>query len=476
MRAFATLLLLLLPASIACDEAAPVGEMGDRPSVILVVVDALRRDHLSLYGYDKPTSPALDALASESLVFDHCLAASSWTLPSTVSLLSGLYPARHGVHRRQAVSDEVELLPVVLQESGYATAAVSGNLYVSARFGLDRGFDTFRDRGGQQAREYPDLTELVSEAETWLETAPEPFFLYLHVMNVHGPYLSPEEYRERFLESPWETFEFRNPTWNKIMQGGEVDRRDEVSPEHVHDLRARYDGAISYTDEVLGGFVERLRARGVLDRSLLVVTSDHGEELFDHGGFGHGYTLRGEVVEVPLLLRLPSGHRLGKGRQVRRPVSLVDIPATLLDVAGIHDRLRDRSFGDGRSVLAGIGEEETAPRLLLSQLDRSDTASSLLIERWPYRLLQIERSYDSSEPARWLFRLDAQPPRESEWDAGFAEVERAGSERLTLLEKKAHAASPVDLEEPTLRQLEALGYVGGAPDRDTNDGTGGTTK
>jgi arylsulfatase A-like enzyme len=127
-----------------------------------------------------------------------------------------------------------------------------------------------------------------------------PRFCYLHVMNVHGPYRAPPQHRARFVETPVEDFPFQNEIWKEILRKGHLERRKDVTPAKLHDLAARYDGAIAYTDEVVGGFVGELLSGDGGKNTLVVVTADHGEELFDHGGFGHGFTLHREVVDVPL--------------------------------------------------------------------------------------------------------------------------------------------------------------------------------
>jgi len=446
-------------AACGPDEAA-------RPSVLLVVIDALRRDHLSLYGYAKDTSPGLARLAEESAVFERCLATSSWTKPSTLSLLSGLYPPRHGGHRNRKASPRIDFLGEVLQERGYATAAVSGNPHVSPAFGMDQGFDHFELSDNRRARDYPDLTELLDGARAWLAAhAHEPFFLYLHLMNVHGPYRAPPEFRSRFLEEPHAEFPFQNPLWKDIVRRGRLERRADVSEAHLRDLAARYDGAIAYTDDVLTRFLEQLRDEGILDRSLLVITSDHGEELFDHGGFGHRRTLYGEQLEVPLLIREPGG--VGAGWRIAEPVSLVDLPATMLDWLGFLPPESGGAFGDGTSLVPLLRKRrEGRPlptRRLLAQLDEVSAGRAFLVQEWPHRLLQIEKDYRGRENAVELFdvavdpeeRVDLAPQRRER----VAELEALSRELRSALEADSFKGDPAQLDEGLARQLEALGYV-----------------
>jgi arylsulfatase A-like enzyme len=451
---------IALLAIAACEPDEP-----PQPSVVLVVIDALRRDHLSLYGYAKETSPGLARLAEESAVFERCLATSSWTKPSTLSLLSGLYPPSHGGHRGRKASSRIDFLGEVLQEHGYATAAVSGNPYVSPAFGMDQGFDHFELGGNRRPRDYPDSTVLLDGARAWLaEHAGEPFFLYLHLMNVHGPYRAPPEFRLRFLEEPHAEFRFQGRLWKDIVRHGRLDRRGDFTEAHLRDLTARYDGAIAYTDSVLTRFLEELREQGILDRSLLVITADHGEELFDHGGFGHRRTLYGEQLEIPLLIREPAG--VGAGRRIAEPVSLVDLPATVLDWLGLLPPENKGAFGNGMSLLPLLREPRRGgpgpARHLLAQLDEA-SGRAFLLQDWPYRLLQIEKDYQGRENEVELFDEEDDPhelsdlaPQQGE---RVAELEARARALRGALEANSFEGDPALLDEDLARRLQALGYT-----------------
>jgi arylsulfatase A-like enzyme len=400
-------LFAIAVALSACRPADP-----GPPSVILVVIDTLRRDHLGFHGYERDTSPGLDRFARESAVFENCLATSSWTKPSTVSLLSGLYPPRHGVHRNRRAHGDIEFVSERLRETGYATAAFSGNMHVSPTFGMNQGFDHFK--GGRRfgANNYPDIQELLAGASTWLQEQTEkPSFLYLHLMNVHGPYRAASRYSDRFRSKSHRPFPFQNKLWKRIVRSGDLEQRKAVSDGHLNDLTARYDGAIAYTDEILTAFFDSLRDNGSLARSLVIITSDHGEELFDHGGFGHKRTLHSEVVDVPLLVRDPDG--TGAARRIATPVSLVDIPATILDRVGLLKP--GEGFGDGRTLL---------PLLRGSETDAAEP---------------VDPSGQLGERARILHARGAQLRDE--------------------LQRSPLSSEDVQLDDDFKQQLEALGYV-----------------
>jgi arylsulfatase A-like enzyme len=455
---------------------APPSPRPARPNLILVVVDTLRRDHLGCYGYGKPTSPKLDALAKQSILFQNVTAASSWTEPSTASLLSGLYPARHGAHEYAKVPDSVEMLAETLKAAGYRTGAVSGNPNASPLFGFDQGFDSFFFPGNDVAREYPDVSELVAKAEEFLAKgdgaksssasaaatpSPTPFFLYLHVMNVHGPYKAPPQFRERFLEEPHADFPFQNDLWIDLLRHGNVERRKEVGASQLHDLTARYDGAIAYTDQVLGEFLERRLAKGGAASDLVVVTADHGEELFDHGGFGHGFTLHHELLDVPLLVRRPDAADAGK--RIDAPVSLVDLPATLLDLLALLPKERGGRVGDGLSLVPLIrGEplERDAP--IVAQLARGKQGAAFLVQHWPLRVVETERDYAGRADVLELFDESKDPKEERDLaaaDPSLADrLRTALHARRETLERQGLAAEKPPLDEKTRAALRALGY------------------
>jgi len=448
--------------------AAPAAAPRRPPNVVVVVIDTLRRDRLGCYGGTRGLSPHLDALAAEATVFERCLAPSSWTEPSTASLLTGLYPTRHGCHEYAVLPPELELLSERFGAAGYRTVGVSGNPNASPQFAFDQGFDAFWFDASDHARDYPDVSELVGHAEALLaQDDGRPTFLYLHVMNVHGPYLSPDAWRDRFRRSGAVDFPFQNDVWRAVMRDGALERRKEVTPERLLDLASRYDAAVAWTDDVVGRFLERRRATVAGADEIVLVTADHGEELFDHGGFGHGFTLQHEVVDVPLLLRLPTG-RVAAQRRIDVPVSLVDVPATLLDLAGLLPADAAGAVGDGRSLaplLQGKEFERDAP--LISHLERGKQGSAFLLQSGSLRLIETRFDYAGRRDVAELFELVADPREQH--DLLAADPDRAARLRALLawrrqrLEEQGLATEPLEMTAEQKAQMEALGYsVGGA--------------
>jgi len=298
-----------------------------QPHVIFYLIDALRADHLGVYGYGRPTSPNVDAWATEAVVFDTAYAPASWTRPSVASLMTGRVPSRHGaLGRAHRVRPDVLTLAEMLKSEGYATAAFVSNPNVLPEFGFERGFDTYVDIDSVQRGS--DAAQVTAAVLAYLDDpgqdAVGPHFLYVHTIDPHAPYAPPEPYAERFAGRP--------PGLSSPLP-------DDGQPPLSIPLETRraaavnlYDGEIAYADHEFGRFLGALRERGLYDDALVVLLSDHGEEFWDHGLVQHGVTLFEEQVHVPMIARLPGG-RLG-GRRVPEPVLLMDWLPTLAEWLG----------------------------------------------------------------------------------------------------------------------------------------------
>ena len=338
-------------------------------NLVLVLLDTLRADHVGFGGYRRPTTPRLDALASEGTVFTRAYAPSSWTRPSTATLLTGLAPSDHGVHtRRGRLPDSLSTLAGRLRAGGWATSALSSNPNVLPYWGFDRGFERFVDVNSEDWPRNDDVRRMVGLAMDELERIRNrPFFLYLHVNQIHAPYIPPE-----------------------------ADRRA-VAGEGSRPVD-RYDGEIRFTDQEVGRFWDRLRSLGLADRTLLVVVGDHGEEFGEHGGVYHGTTLYEEVLKVPLFLRYPSV--VPSGRRIDRRVRLVQLMPTILSLLNVQSPgLRPRSL-----LQPPDGKEADRPAIDYFTLDLDERLMQAVLDgRWKYiaalRPARKEELYDlGSDP------------------------------------------------------------------------------
>lgn len=284
---------------------APAADRG--PSIVLVSLDTLRAKSMSTYGYALETTPRMSALAAQGAVFENAFTTFSNTLPAHMSMLTGLYPATHGVVSfGQHLAARHPTLAEVLRDAGYGTAAFTEDALLDSRHGFLRGFSTY-DENTTIADGAGDAETTFGRALEWAgRHADERFFLFAHTYQVHWPYEPPDAYRSLF-----------------------------TAPDsgHVDDKQRAYDQEIRFTDDVLQRFVDGLR-RVLPERDLvLVVTSDHGEEFYDHGLFTH-HQLYDEVMRIPLIM-VGSG-RIPPGERIATPVSLVDVPPTILGLAGVH--------------------------------------------------------------------------------------------------------------------------------------------
>jgi arylsulfatase A-like enzyme len=325
----------------------------ESPNVLVIVLDTLRADHLSGYGYARPTSPNIDRIARQGVLFENAFATSAWTAPSHASLLTGLYPSAHGIGLSPSPALTGAPFPTIaeaLRGQGYRTAAFSANVFWFTRArGFDRGFirfeDYFQSIGDVAVRPiygraieklvvrrlgFEDIPgrrragDMNRSLLRWIERdRDKPFFAFLNYMDTHAPYLPPPPYRGRFSESP-------NPGGLLNERIGRVDV-PLTSAQRQGELDA-YDGAIAYLDDHIGALLEALRTRGLMEKTLLVITSDHGESFGEHGVFLHANGLYREELHVPLIFWGPG--RIPSGVRVARPVTNAALAASVMDLVG----------------------------------------------------------------------------------------------------------------------------------------------
>ncbi len=301
------------------------------PNIVLVVMDTQRADRLSAYGYGRPTSPHLERLAARGTLFEAAYSSASWTWPATASLLTGLLPEEHGVLSSSAcfLDEQLETLAEALQDAGFTTAAWSANPLIVPDKNFDQGFEVF-DHGNRSMRKSGFVVPAVLE---WLEAvAGTRFFLYLHLVDPHAP-LDPRPEDRALLAAEVPPTVSSNAivelSWKLLEGEGALDEL--VSPAERGHIGALYDACVRSGDHWVGQVLERLEALGLADETLVAYTSDHGEELFDHGLAAHGHSLHAELVRVPLVL---AGPGVAEGARVRTPVSTRQLAPTLARLAG----------------------------------------------------------------------------------------------------------------------------------------------
>ena len=346
-------LVTLIPVVGGC------GQARDLPNIILISIDTLRADHCSCYGYDKKTTPMLDLLAEKGVRFSHSYSSSPWTLPSHASMFSGLYPFKHhAVDDFISIHKSVPMLAEKLKAAGYETGAFVSHYYLSKDYGFDRGFDKFVTRLDAPAT---DMSEIASR---WIRDHRKGnFFAFIHYFDPHTPYRPPLKYARKHYPPDMAPIAADVKDTLRVIHSKNPDERSKL----LEGLLALYDAEIDFTDSAIGELFKKLQLFKLDQNTLIVVTSDHGEEFFEHGLMEHGFTLYDEQIRVPLIFYCPD--RLAAGRVVDTPASNVDIMPTLMDYAG----LRPPTEIDGSSLLPLVLPESRVPIPLVQRALHAQT-------------------------------------------------------------------------------------------------------
>jgi len=458
-----------------------------RPNIVLIVIDTLRADRVSSYGYAKPTTPRIDQFARRGVRFENAFSTSSWTLPSHASMFTGLYPIQHGATQE---STRLDSRPATLAErltdAGYTTLGVSGNGVINVNSGLTRGFGKFveawREMGGgagPRANGWfapTDHPNVVAVRDFLRGLGPdEPFFVFVNFVEVHGPYPPPPGFRNRFLSRGIPARLVRSAATRRAA--GYYLNKQSISPAEFRVLSDLYDGEVGYADALVGAVVDEIEAAGALDDSLIVITSDHGENLGEHGHFRHVFSLYNDTVRVPLVALLPAGARAGEVRT--EPVSLVDVFATLLSVAGLEpdDASPSRNILAPRLGVGPIFAEYYYPLQALGMFDLDDPKARQAVAPYLRRLRSVQSDgwrllwssdgsfelYDvANDPNETVDRVDdsgAQPQAQRLRDALASFVERGGGPKPLPDGAATTPGAFRDLDPETEQQLRELGYL-----------------
>lgn len=439
----------LVVALLACITAcAPPATEKRPPSIVLISIDTLRPDHLGCYGYDLPTSPRLDAVCSQAVVFDQAIAHAPSTLPSHASILTSLVPQHHqaSFENRRALPDEITTLAEVLAAQGYRTAAFTGGGQIDPLFGLGQGFEQYTVPAAD------NFEATVDAALRWLDgLGDEPFFLFLHSYQPHHPYDPAPEVLALFERG------YDGPLAGAITVDQVKAINASLEPLPADDLAhvvASYDAEIREVDGAFGHLIDALDTRGLLDPSLLVFTSDHGEEFGEHGFVGwHSHTFYEELLRVPLFFKFPAGGP--PAQRIDRMVRSIDIAPTVLKAVGS----RVPEAFSGIDLAALLGEREVPPLVTVGRLDRRDTARVAFARDDRFKLERV-----LSRRQR-LFDLDEDPVEA--WDAAGnypKEVSRLiAAYEAVLASRPTAEGTAIEPGDALRKELEDLGYISRNP-------------
>jgi arylsulfatase A-like enzyme len=461
------------------------------PDVVIVVLDTVRADHVSAYGYGRATTPVFDALARDAALFLDASAPGTWSLPSHASLFTGLFASAHGAHdEHRFLEPGPPTLAETLAAAGYDTRCFTANPWISDSLGLTRGFAWSDEawRTAAMGRSFLFIFRLLDRLgfgstdkggadvaahfESWARARPPdapPAFAFLNFAEAHFPYHQlPASYLRRFTALPLGQLRALSLDLFAAQFGTTA-----VDPAGaVEAATAMYDGGVLYADGLFGRIVEALRRRGSLDRTALVVLSDHGELLGEHGEFGHGHSLYEPVLRVPLLVRYPP--RIRAGARIALPVSTVGVYATVLDLAGIAPTA---PLHVGSLLPALAGEPVHGPVLAeqyvatLGSTPRTGTAGTLLDKSDRFRSYRAgTRKIIEAAKSKTVSLFDlANDPDEAHDLRETAPAELARLEAdlrswraalaLPALDAATHDGAVPTIDPAAHERLRALGYV-----------------
>jgi len=441
--------------------AAKAATGGERPkieNVIVVLIDTLRADKLSPYnGESRVKTPGLQTFLRHAAVMLNARTQENWTKPSVATLLSSLLPWEHNATKGESkVPNSVELLPELLRKRGYYTGSFIANGYVSDKFGFKQGWHTYRNyiREGRRSKAQYVRADVLE----WLDERPKdkPFFLYMHTIDPHVPYKPPHSF-----VSAYDTDDYSGPVdfratsslLEKVKIGSvKLNKRDKRR------LMALYDAEISYHDVHFAAVMEGLEKRGLSDNTMVIITSDHGEEFWDHGSVGHGHSVYDELLHVPLIVKIP-GVTHG-AMKLDDAVGLVDIMPTILEALGqeVPEHLTGESF---------------LPQLKGSPSDAPRTAVSGFMRGWRTLAVGNYKLVQRTLRHTWLYNTAADPGEKTNLapEQPLAVRYARGLLGLTLADAspvktrasrrpRVHKKQDVHIDSQTKAQLEALGYIG----------------
>ncbi len=326
----AMFLMLLTTLILSC------GRPAQGPHFLLIVIDTMRADHLGCYGYEFETSPAIDRLADEGVVFTSAFSTAPWTLPAFASLLTSRYPWEHGAGNDYlSIRSDLPTLAGQFRKGGYETAAFVSHIYTSSSYRFDSDFNHFEDFGIGENYRFDEGNEPVAEtvvraAVDWMKerNRRKPLFLLVHLFDPHWEYGAPGDYRNRYVPNRESSLVGDYETISRYMPVDSLMNEDDLA-----ELVALYDGEVRYVDSWIDSLLHGLEEGGMADSTIVLLTADHGEEFQDHRSMGHSFTFYDEVIRVPMIVRDPA--RKPSLFPIPTPVGIIDVYPTLLRRAGL---------------------------------------------------------------------------------------------------------------------------------------------
>jgi len=451
---------------------------GTKPNILLISIDSLRRDHLSCYGYVKETTPNIDKLAAKGTIFDNAISTTCWTLPSHMSMFTGLYNMQHGVDDDgKALNPAIKTLPQYMKDAGYQTYGIFSGPYLHPVFGFSRGFDEYVDcsnskklaenvlemdqfmpeLGKKHVSSHKDITsEIIAQTfSTWFENKnnDKPYFAFIHMWDVHFDYIPPPPY-DKLYDPHYQGTITPNFANNPRLTPNMCTR-------DLEHLIALYDGEITWTDYNIGEIINLLENSKTLKNTMVIITADHGEQFFEHGRLGHD-DLYDETLRIPLIIYYPKGFENNK---MTNHVSHVDLFPTILDVSDQDIPI----YLSGESILKQVENNEDGERLLLAEYNskqRKRLMKSVRTVDWKF-LCNIKRSrfmfFDLENDEKEQHSLIPYKPPiiipEKVKEKVFESVEYYNGINETMPYFKSMDTIIPEIDKATEEHLKALGYI-----------------
>ena len=431
----------------------------DNLNIVLITIDTLRADHLSCYGYKRKTSPQIDKIAEKGILFKNAIAPSSWTVPSMVSLFTSVYPINHEVihgfvisqtvYKQEVFSNKLTTLAEILKKHGYTTFGVASNLHLSEKFGFARGFDYFK------CLPFLPALSVNNTIYSWKDKIEQShkFFLWAHYFDPHDPYHSNPPWVNRY--TPKALTKKLNLSKKPITELSKLIPTFKKYPKALSNLIALYDSEINYTDSYIGKLIQKFE----LDKNtLIIITSDHGEEFLEHGYLGHARNLYQETIHIPLIIKLPNS---SKKETFNKQVNLTDIMPTILHMLNIDPpkQTLGKSFWKKRRPLSWFKEMLLGKDTLahnFSELDRNAILKAIMTPEWKY-------IYNYQDKNDQLYNL-ASDPLEL-YNLANKKTKQRNKLKKQLFKWVSHSekyptkSQPFKLSPKEKEKLKGLGYI-----------------
>lgn len=454
------------------------------PNILLIVMDAAKANHLSCYGYHRPTTPHLEQFAQRCVVYDTAISPANWSLPAHASIFTGLYPSRHGAHdQHKYLTPEHPTMAEILSSKGYHTLAFCYNDYVGPATSLERGFREFNPVAERGPRYLRDLSQILDRgaaamlglqdsgaryinrqleaALRRLQRASQPFFMFVHYSEPHIPYKPPEKYNRHLPQGTSRRGARRvnQDQWQYFAHPASMNELD------FEILTALYDAELAYLDTRIAQVLDWLEASEILDQTMVIITADHGENIGDHQMMGHAYCLYDTLLHVPLIIHYPAG--VMQAGRVGHQVQTLDLLPTLMTMLGDSSSEAYHSL-QGKDLLSAtrrefaIAEQEHPDLRVFNK--RFPDVDVSRYER-ALRMIRTDRvKYIwASDGKHELYDLKADPGEQHNIIAERPQIAAALDQRLTKWRNSFEAATPIDehpeFEEEVKARLRALGYL-----------------